>query len=70
MKFIKSISSFLVLLLIVVSCKTVSPVKRIRKEQATREFSSLYPNGWTDWNKEYNKKENKRVKGPIKNKFK
>lgn len=59
----------MVVLLIVVSCKTASPAKRVRKEQATREYNTLYPKGWGDYNKKFERNENKRVKGPVKNKF-
>lgn len=69
MSFIRGVSMFIVLLLVVVSCKTVSPAKRVRKEQATREFYSQYPNAWDDWNKRFEKNQNKRVKGPVKNRF-
>lgn len=57
-------------MLTVISCGSISPRKRVRKEQAPLEFSTKYPNGYGDISKQLEKEQNRKIKGPIKNKFK
>lgn len=50
--------------LLLIGCVTQSPTVRYQREHQYREFD-----GWNAWNKNYEKKEKKKVKGPIKNKY-